>query len=110
MVWRTQGNPEDVHNRFIRAKLEARFLFPRSSGVTEVLDEMDRRSRRVIEFMETGGSFASIAPEKLLLRSKEKEGSISWFERALSELQVAMVDSMGLHERMTWKARWLSTR
>ena len=98
MMWSANGNKDNVHDKFIRAKLESTFLFKRSSGVREILDEIDRKAMIVIGFWDSGQGMANSDPAYFADWDRRKDQIITWFDGELQRLEKAMIYSRSFHE------------
>jgi hypothetical protein len=76
--------------RFVLASREAKFLFPKKSGVPSLLEELHVRSFKVTGFIEAGSLLKQIPPEDYIAMYDKKQENLNWTLESLSKIEEQM--------------------
>jgi hypothetical protein len=97
LIW--QGRPEQVALQipFIKAFRESRFLFPKKSGVYNLLEEFHKNAFVVTQFEIYKPHMANLGEEGMKLGHKRAE-SVNWIKSSLESLEQKMAPYLDFHK------------
>ncbi len=95
--WEGTSEQKKLQYPFIKAHLEARFLFPADSGINEYLNEFRNHSFKIVNFDQLT-PLAQAAPEKYLKFAKEREASAGWLLNSIEELERKLAPFLNFHD------------
>lgn len=96
VMW--EGSPEQIGLQypFLKAYREARFLFPKESGVFDYIGEFQKHAFTIVHFDKLK-SLAKEAPEEFLKYSRQREDSLSWLLNSMVGLEERLAPYLNFH-------------
>jgi len=97
VIW--EGSPEQIALQypFLKAYREAKFLFPKDSGVFDYIGQFHKHAFTIVHFGKLK-FLAREAPEEFLKHSRQRENSLSWLLNSMLELEERLAPFLNFHE------------